>query len=230
MQRKVAVSGDVSQLVTGNIVHEAPATVHQQNNTVTYNLQPGHEPKCLSWRQRQVISGKVDEVAQAEGVTRLAVYKTLLSDHDAQNMKVMPADRFRAIMDDLAVALSEAKSRTVAANDAAPTPPSAISSALSIEQGPPIVAATGRARLGALHWLLSICAVGTSAFLMWDRGAAAPSAIGDVCHFEGRQYSVGSVATMQPGGVYECLAPSTVEDLPKWVPARNLGSGSKRRL
>ena len=149
MQRKVAVSGDVSQLVAGNIVHEAPATVHQQNNTVTYNLQSGPEPKCLSWRQRQVISAKVDEVAQAEGVTRLAVYKTLLSDHDAQTMKAMPADRYRAIMDDLAVALSEAKSRAVAANDAASTPPSAIPSAPTIEHGPRIVAATGRARLGA---------------------------------------------------------------------------------
>lgn len=228
MQRKVAVSGDVSQLVTGNVVHEAPATVHQQNNTVTYNLQSVQEPKYLSWRQRQVISAKVDEVAQAEGVERLAIYKTLLSDHDAQNMKVMPADRFRAIMDDLAVALSEAKCRAGAANDAG-SAANESSSPPPIEHPPVGAAIAGRARLEALHWLLSICAASAGAFLMWDKVAAEPQSASDVCHFEGRSYSAGSVTTMPVGGVYECQAVVGSES-PKWVPARSLGSGPKRRL
>ncbi|SCU94388.1 conserved hypothetical protein [Cupriavidus necator] len=228
MQRKVTVSGDVSQLVTGNVVHEAPATVHHQNNTVTYNLQSAQEPKYLSWRQRQVISAKVDEVAQAEGVGRLAIYKTLLSDHDALNMKVMPADRFRAIMDDLAVALSEAKSRAGAANDSATAPDQSLSP-LPSEHTPVAVATAGRARLGALHWLLSICAAGAGGFLMWDRVAAEPNVPADVCQFEGRPYSVGSVTAMPPAGVYECQAGAPGETVPKWVPARNLGSAAKRR-
>ncbi|WP_029046564.1 hypothetical protein [Cupriavidus sp. amp6] len=228
MQRKVAVSGDVSQLVSGNVVHEAPATVHQQNNTVTYNLQSAvQEPKYLSWRQRQVISAKVDEVAKAEGVERLAIYKTLLSDHDAQNMKVMPADRFRAIMDDLAVALSEAKSRSVAANDAAPAPVD-ISPPVMIDPKPVAPARGGRARLGALHWLLSVCAAAAGGFLIWDRVAAEPNVPVNICQFQGKPYSIGSVTAMPPVGVYECQAEG--ESTPKWVPARNLGSALKRRF
>ncbi|SPR99534.1 hypothetical protein [Cupriavidus taiwanensis] len=228
MQRKVAVSGDVSQLVTGNVVHEAPATVQQQNNTVTYNLHSIlQEPKYLSWRQRQVISSKVDEVAQAEGVERLAIYKTLLSDHDAQNMKVMPADRYRAIMDDLAVALSEAKSRAIAANDSA-TGPSELPSRNSNRDTSLATVPVQRTRLGALHWLLSICAAGAGGFLMWERVAAEPNIVQDVCQFEGRLYSVGSVTAMPPSGIYECQA--AADTGPKWAPARNLGSGGKRRL
>lgn len=228
MQRKVAVSGDVSQLVTGNVVHEAPATVQQQNNTVTYNLQAAHqEPKYLSWRQRQVISAKVDEVAQAEGVERLAIYKTLLSDHDAQNMKVMPADRFRAIMDDLAVALSEAKSRAGAANDAASTPNEGTSPPIS-ERPSVLVPPARRSGLATLHWILTFFSVGTGGVMVWDRVAAEPNVPVDVCQFEGRPYSVGSVTAMAPVGVYECQAASG-EPAPKWVPARNLGSAGKRR-
>lgn len=227
MQRKVAVSGDVSQLVTGNVVHEAPATVHQQHNTVTYNLQSAQQPKYLSWRQRQVISAKVDEVAQAEGVERLAIYKTLLSDHDAPNMKLMPADRFRAIMDDLAVALSEAKNRSVAANDAGSASPH-LTPQTSIEPRPAKAPSTGRSKLGALHWLLSACAAATSGFLMWQTVAAEPQVSQDVCQFEGRPYSIGSVAAMPPARIYECQA-SPDGTTPKWVPARNLGSASKRR-
>lgn len=228
MQRKVAVSGDVSQLVTGNVVHEAPATVQQQNNHVTYNLQSAPEPKYLSWRQRQTISGKVDEVAHAEGVERLVIYKTLLSDHGALNMKVMPADRFRAIMDDLAVWLSEAKSRNTAANDGTPAPGEDLSPATAGDPSVGTPAQSARSKIGALHWLISICAAGAGAFLMWDKVAAETHSTSDVCHFEGKAYSVGSVTTMPPAGVYECQA--AADDAPsKWVPARNLGSAAKPR-
>lgn len=229
MQRKVAVSGDVSQLVTGNVVHEAPATVQQQNNHVTYNVQSSaQEPEYISWRQRQIISAKVDEVAQAEGMQRVAIYRTLLSEHDAPNMKVMPAHRFRAIMDDLAVWLSEAKNRAVAANDAAPAPGDT-SSPPSIDHAPMATMPAGRARLGALHWILSIFAAGAGGFLVWDRVAAEPNVPAEMCQYEGRPYSVGSVTAMPPAGVYECQAAAADESMPKWAPARNLGSAGKRR-
>lgn len=233
MQRKVAVSGDVSQLVTGNVVHEAPATVHQQNNHVVYNISKSGEPEYLHWHQRRAISARVDEVAQAEGMDRLAVYRVILDHHDARSMKTMPAHRYRAIMDDLAVWLQEAKSRQPAEVDSPNSTGGAQPDRASpVAPSPAAHAAPKKRRINAhaLHWTLSLLAFSACGFLIWKhvemQGQTPPGA----CHFDGKVFSVGSIAAMPPQGLYECAAGHDPAAAPHWTATRNPSSSSKRRF
>lgn len=219
MQRRVAVEGDVSQLVAGNVIHEAPASV-QQNNNVTYNLHTKVDPLYLHIRQRQRISKAVDKVAKAAGIERLDVYQVLLDNHAARSMKTMPADKYRAIMDDLSAWLKEAGSPEQAANDE--------------ESGD---AETRREFFGPavfswrylFHVLISATAFSMSAVLVWEHHHAEDKVPPNVCLFNGKHYSIGSVTAMPPGGNFECVGAVGVGGDPRWAMAKNQGSASKRK-
>ncbi len=226
MQRRVAVEGDVSQLVAGNVIHEAPASVQHQNNNVTYNVQAGPAPEYLLWRQRQAISKKVNEVVSATGLDRMEIYQAVLDNHGANSMKTMPAAKFRPIMDDLSTWLNEAVSRREAANDQTPGQATSVAPSDRASRPPRPVR---RPAFVALHWVLTLTACAMGGFQIFaQQGAALADEPDLTCHFGGKRFSVGSLTSMPPHGNFECVGDRSGSS-PRWIAAKGPSSVTKRR-
>lgn len=79
------------------------------------------------------------------------------------------------------------------------------------------------------RWLIPACAAVASLVIALGAAAILNQAPPLHCRWEGKDFSVGAVATMGTQSVYECIHDLNAHAHPYWAPARDLGGQGDSR-
>lgn len=213
METRFKFAGNVGQVIGGSATFAAPHTFNQTNN-VTVTAQ-ALDQRPLLLRHRVSISKRVDQIAATEGIPSETIYRVLLEDYGGESIKDMARGNYRSIVADLDEWIGHMGEDGPAADAAGhKVNPRTIDCKASRWRG--------RIALG------SVAGIAVGALLL--AGLELRDDPPRHCQWDGKEYSVGSVATMATADVYECAFTPEGYEHPQWIPARNLGgAGAQQR-
>lgn len=229
---EAAVDGDVGQLVAGNVIHEgANANSHLSNVITINNGEPLPPIRTITELQRKRIAAKVKEVMQVAGIKQqLEVYSVVLTDFGIEKILDLPRDQFKGVMAMLESWIAEERC-TPGTPDEGAVPTANASEQVQCAGCTEVARGLERTRTGMRLTALGLVgAMGAAGYAIYAKPLpAAESGVPHACHHDGKMFSVGGVVRMPDNGVYECSSSGPTELGAQWIPARNVGSGGKRR-
>jgi hypothetical protein len=211
MESRFKFLGNVGQVIGGSATFAAP-TINQTTHVTLGTPTPDQRPLLL--RHRFNIARRVERIAAAEGVDKSSIYRVLLEDYGGQATRDIARADYRSIVADLDEWLEQLDGHPTKMSSR-PRESSARCLAGGVDTQPVFPT--------AITVLLVLCAALALALAWQILRDDAPQ----LCLWDGKEYSVGSLTTMATSDVYECGVDA--HGSPAWVPARNLGAAGKAR-
>ncbi|WP_373379599.1 hypothetical protein [Cupriavidus nantongensis] len=205
MESRFKFLGNVGQVIGGSATFAAP-TFNQTNHVTLSAEAPDDRPLLL--RQRFNIGRRVERIAAAEGVETAAIYRVLLEDYGGQIPSDISRAHYRSIVRDLDEWLDHLNGPNIRP-----------ASRSGQRQLPDCRQSSGTAchMLLFAQFAIILTLFASVVLAAWLLQPNPPA----VCRWSGKEFSVGSLATMATSDVYECMTESAGD--PYWAPARNLG-------
>ncbi len=242
----IVVKGDAGQVVAGDATHDGASATNHLSNVITINNGKGdHAPepiRKINDLQRRRIASKVHEVMDAIGMEKLEVYRIILTDFGLDEIRDLPRNQFKAVMETLerwiaeereereepVIETSSAPASSEKENPVIPNAPcigcTAVESQLTRVRRW-VVAAVGLAlAAGGAAGYAVFTHVGVSAGTPASGSANAIAGSAATCQHDGKVYSRGSVTRMSDNTLYVCSASDS--GAASWEVARD---AAKRR-
>ncbi|MDB0543511.1 hypothetical protein LBW62_19915 [Ralstonia solanacearum] len=244
--RSTAIQGDAGQVVAGDATHDGASATNHLSNVITINNGKGdHAPepiRKINDLQRRRIASKVHEVMDAIGMEKLEVYRIILTDFGLDEIRDLPRNQFKAVMETLERWIAEEREEReepVIETSSAPASPERESQV--IPTGPCIGCTAVESQLTRMRrWVvaavgLALAAGGAAGYAVFTpagvsagtlaRGSAnAIAGSAATCQHDGKVYSRGSVTRMSDNTLYVCSASDS--GAASWEVARD---AAKRR-
>ncbi|QCX49852.1 hypothetical protein [Ralstonia pseudosolanacearum] len=243
----IVVKGDAGQVVAGDATHDGASATNHLSNVITIHNGKGDqapEPsRKINDLQRKRIASKVHEVMNATGMEKLEVYRIILTDFGLDEIRDLPRNQFKAVMEMLERWITEEREEPVIEASSAPTPSEKESQV--IPNVPCIGCTAVESQLTRMRrWVmaavcLALAAGGAAGYAVFPSagvsagtpasgsGSGSANAIADrsaTCQHDGKVYSRGSVTRMSDNTLYVCSASDN--GAASWEAARD---AAKRR-
>ncbi|MDO3621791.1 hypothetical protein Q3O98_11840 [Ralstonia pseudosolanacearum] len=221
----IVVKGDAGQVVAGDATHDGASATNHLSNVITINNGKGDqapEPsRKINDLQRRRIASKVHEVMNATGMEKLEVYRIILTDFGLDEIRDLPRNQFKAVMEMLERWIAEESEEPVIETSSAPA--SSERESQVIPDVPCIGCTAVESRLTRMRrWMiaavsLALAAGGAAGYAVFtparvsagtpaNGSAIAVAGSSATCQHDGKVYSRGSVTRMSDNTLYVCSA------------------------
>ncbi len=221
----IVVKGDAGQVVAGDATHDGASATNHLSNVITINNgksdQTPEPSRKINDLQRRRIAAKVHEVMNATSMEKLEVYRIILTDFGLDEIRDLPRNQFKAVMEMLERWIAEESEEPVI--EASPAPASSERESQVIPNVPCIGCTTIESQLARMRrWVaaavgLALAAGGAAVYAVFtpagvsagtptSGSAIAIAGSATTCQHDGKVYSRGSVTRMSDNTLYVCSA------------------------